>query len=92
MLTEAESKQLLAAYGIPTVETRVAATEDEAVAAARFDRLPGRAQAPFQDDHPQDRRRRRAAQPDRRRSGPPRLSRDRVRGSPSTPAPSISRG
>jgi acetyltransferase len=34
VLTEAESKQLLAAYNIPTVETRVAATEDDAVAAA----------------------------------------------------------
>ena len=34
LLTEAESKQLLAAYGIPTVATRVAASEDEAVAAA----------------------------------------------------------
>jgi acetyltransferase len=34
VLTEAESKQLLAAYGIPTVETRIAATEDDAVAAA----------------------------------------------------------
>ena len=32
--TEVESKQILAAYGIPTVETRVATTEDEAVAAA----------------------------------------------------------
>jgi len=31
LLTEAESKQVLAAYGIPIVETRVAATEDEAV-------------------------------------------------------------
>ena len=31
ILTEAESKQILAAYGIPTVETRVAATEDDAV-------------------------------------------------------------
>jgi acetyltransferase len=31
ILTETESKQLLAAYGIPTVPTRVAATEDEAV-------------------------------------------------------------
>ena len=35
VLTEAESKQLLTAYGIPTVETRVAATEDDAVVAAR---------------------------------------------------------
>ncbi len=34
MLTEFESKRLLAAYGIPTVETRIAVTEDEAVAAA----------------------------------------------------------
>jgi acetyltransferase len=31
LLTEFESKQLLAAYGIPTVETHVAATEAEAV-------------------------------------------------------------
>ncbi|MBV8550615.1 MAG: bifunctional acetate--CoA ligase family protein/GNAT family N-acetyltransferase [Acidobacteriaceae bacterium] len=34
LLTEFESKQLLACYGIPTVETRLAATEDEAVNAA----------------------------------------------------------
>ncbi len=40
VLTEAESKQLLAAYGIPTVETRVAVTEDEAVAAAVSIGLP----------------------------------------------------
>lgn len=31
ILTEHESKQLLAAYGIPTVDTRVALTEEEAV-------------------------------------------------------------
>ena len=31
LLTELESKQLLSLYGIPTVETRVAACEDEAV-------------------------------------------------------------
>ena len=31
LLTEAESKRLLAAYGIPTVETRVATSVDEAV-------------------------------------------------------------
>ena len=35
ILTEAESKQILAAYGLPTVETRVTTTEDEAVAASR---------------------------------------------------------
>lgn len=34
ILTEYESKQLLAAYDIPIVDTRVAATEDEAVAIA----------------------------------------------------------
>ncbi len=34
ILTEAESKQLLAAYCIPTVETQVARSEDDAVAAA----------------------------------------------------------
>ena len=34
VLTEVESKQILAAYKIPTIETRVAANEEEAVAAA----------------------------------------------------------
>src|SRR5690242_16862903 len=34
LLTEVESKQLLAAYGIPTVETRVASSEAEAVQCA----------------------------------------------------------
>src|SRR5512141_93729 len=33
-LTEYESKQLLSAYGIPTVETRIARSEEQAVAAA----------------------------------------------------------
>jgi len=35
ILTEVESKALLAAYDIPTVETRLAVSEDEAVATAR---------------------------------------------------------
>ncbi len=35
LLTEAESKQLLAVYGIPTVETRVATDEAKTVAAAQ---------------------------------------------------------
>lgn len=35
LLTESESKQLLAAYGIPTVETRAAVGEAEAVKAAK---------------------------------------------------------
>ena len=34
ILTEAESKELLAAYGIPTVPTHIAATEDDAVRVA----------------------------------------------------------
>jgi acetyltransferase len=34
LLTEFESKQILAAYGIPTVETHTALTEDEAIALA----------------------------------------------------------
>ncbi len=34
LLTEAESKQLLAAYGIPTTPTLIASTPDEAVASA----------------------------------------------------------
>ena len=35
ILTEAESKQVMAHYGIPTVETRVARSESEAVACAQ---------------------------------------------------------
>jgi len=35
LLTEIESKQLLAAYGIPTVETKIATTEEEAVELAQ---------------------------------------------------------
>jgi acetyltransferase len=35
ILTEFESKEVLAAYGIPIVETRIATTEDDAVKAAR---------------------------------------------------------
>lgn len=35
ILTEFESKQVLRVYGIPVVETRLAATEDEAVSAAQ---------------------------------------------------------
>ncbi|MEJ7638808.1 MAG: acetate--CoA ligase family protein [Singulisphaera sp.] len=43
LLTEAESKQLLAFYGIPTVPTHVAATR--AGRPRRRDRLPGRPEA-----------------------------------------------
>jgi acetyltransferase len=40
LLTELESKQLLSLYGIPTVETRVAASEDEAATLAAELRFP----------------------------------------------------
>lgn len=40
ILTEPESKQLLAAYGIPIVDTRVAHGEDEAIAAAHATGYP----------------------------------------------------
>ncbi|MET0401322.1 MAG: acetate--CoA ligase family protein, partial [Cystobacter sp.] len=40
LLSEHESKRLLAAYGIPTVETRLALSADEAVAEARALGLP----------------------------------------------------
>ncbi len=40
ILTEFESKQLLSAHGIPTVETRIARTEDEAVRHAEELGLP----------------------------------------------------
>ncbi len=40
ILTEAEAKQVLAAYGIPVVETRVAATPDEAAKIAEEIGLP----------------------------------------------------
>jgi acetyltransferase len=41
ILTEVESKHLLAAYGIPTVETLIARSEDEAVAQAERLGYPG---------------------------------------------------
>ena len=63
ILTEFESKQLLAAYGIPTVETHVARTEAEAVKLADEHRLSRRAEALFGNHHAQDRRRRRAVEP-----------------------------
>ena len=76
ILTEFESKQLLSAYGIPTVDTRIAKTEDERREAGRRNRLPDRAEALFRNHHPQDRRRRRATQPAQRRCRPPRLEGD----------------
>ena len=65
ILTEYESKQLLQAYDIPTVETRIAVTEAGSARSRRRDRLPGRAEAVLPHHHPQDRRGRRAVEPPR---------------------------
>ena len=65
ILTEYESKQLLKAYDIPTVETRVAVTEAGSPAGRRRDRLSHRAEAVLAHHHAQDRRGRRAAEPAR---------------------------
>ena len=59
LLTEAESKRLLAAYDIPTVETASATSAAEAVQCAEKNWLSGRRKAVVEDDHAQDRRRRR---------------------------------
>ena len=45
LLTEYESKKVLAAYGIPITDTELATTPDEAVAAAEAIGLPGGRQA-----------------------------------------------
>jgi acetyltransferase len=63
ILTEFESKALLAAYGIPTVERR------RCRRACRVLRLPRRPQAKLADHNPQDRRWRRAPEPPERRRG-----------------------
>ena len=47
LLTEIESKHLLAAYGIPIVETKIAKSEKDAVEIAEKDRRPSRAQDLF---------------------------------------------
>ena len=62
ILTEFESKELLAAYGIPDGRDahRRAPRRKRSKLAAQT-RLPGRAQALLRDHHAQDRRRRRAA-------------------------------
>jgi len=56
LLTEVEAKTVLGAAGIPVVETRLAQSENEAVAAAEVLRLSRGAEAAFQHDHAQDRR------------------------------------
>ncbi len=76
LLTEWESKQLLAAYGIPVVPTEIARDAEQAVAARRTDRLSGRRQAALGNDHAQKRRRRRSAELGDAGSGPLRLQRN----------------
>ena len=76
ILTEYESKQVLEAYDIPTVPTRLATSADEAVTVAREIGFPVVHQAQLGDDHPQDRRGRRAPRSDERRRGTQRLRDD----------------
>jgi len=42
LLSEPEAKRILAAYGVPVVETRIASTVDEAVALAERSGCPSR--------------------------------------------------
>ena len=51
IMTEVESKALLAAYGIPIVPTKVAQTAAEAAVHRRRDGLSRRAQDLFRDHH-----------------------------------------
>ncbi len=67
ILTEYESKALLAAYGIPTVPTDIATSADAAVAAADTLGYPSRAQAALRNHYAQDRCGRCAAESERRR-------------------------
>ena len=86
LLTEVESKEILAAYGIPVVETHVASSEEEAVEAAKSIGGSGRAQGLFGNDHAQDRRGRREVEPARRCSRPAGVSRNRASGQLNTMA------
>ncbi len=61
LLTEFEAKEVFKAYGIPVVETRIATSAEDAVAARRPG-VSGGPQASFRDHHAQDGRRRRATQ------------------------------
>ena len=69
ILAESESKAILAAYGIPITETRIAPRRGRGGGRGGGDRLSGRAQALLPHHHPQDRRGRREAQPARRGRG-----------------------
>jgi len=73
ILTEFESKQLLAAYGIPTVDTRIAPTEEEAVANSEAIGYPVVLKLLLAHHHSQDRCRRRSIEPGRCRGRAPRV-------------------
>ena len=73
LLTEHESKQVLAAYGIPTVKSKIAKTADRGRRRRRGDRFPGGVEAALGDHHSQDGCRRGSPQPETRRAGPGRL-------------------
>ena len=57
LLTEYESKKVLAAYGIPITDTQIAHHRRRRRQGGRGDGLSRGRQAPQPDDHPQDRRR-----------------------------------
>jgi acetyltransferase len=69
LLTEFESKQLLTAYGIPTVDTRIAKDEARGREACGGNRLPGCAEALLPNDYAQDGRWRRETGPRQCRGG-----------------------
>ena len=85
ILTEIESKQVLAAYDIPTVEAHFAATAAGRGGRRGADRLSGRAEAALGDADAQERRRRRAVEPGRRRGRATRVRHDRRRPCASAP-------
>ena len=91
ILTEAESKDLLGCYGIPTVITKIAKTEAAAAKLAKEIGFPIRAEALFRDHHPQDRRRRRPVEPQGRSRSPQGLQRHQAGGHREEGRRSISR-
>ena len=78
ILTEFESKQLLSAYGIPTVDTKVAETEEKAVKLAEDFGYPVVLKLYLRNHHSQNRRGRSSAQPPQRRRRSPRVEGNRI--------------
>ncbi len=62
-LSEADSKHLLAAHGVPVLDERTVTSVDEAARAAVEIGYPGRREAVRRGDRAQDRARARAARP-----------------------------